>query len=84
MTAEPGRALQMVCSDTLGPQPGNPRAGRNLRAELFPVLLPHTFVSCLSADLQAGALGLEEVHSSTVELYAKLRSSPCSAIQALK
>ena len=35
MTAEPGRALQMVCSDTLGPQPGNPRAGRNLRADYF-------------------------------------------------
>ena len=27
MTAEPGRALQMVCPDTLGPQPGNREQG---------------------------------------------------------
>lgn len=62
-----------------------PRAGRNLRAKLFPLLLPHTFISCLSAALQAGALGLEEVRSSTVELYAKLFRSlfSCSSSKTI-
>lgn len=60
MTAEPGRALQMVCPDTLGPQPGNREQGRNCVPNCF-LRFFLTFISCLSAALQAGILGLEEV-----------------------